>query len=150
HTVMQRNPDYEVYYLHAFELADGERVIFAWSDDPDTIAEATYDRPFLALAAGTKIRRSQEDNSAVMLAVGKTSREARQAEAERRLASSKQRTARQLVAGEVLRDDVDGFGYAGDIVRSFDAGYTRSVYAVSVDTGQARVMDLRQRPPYRP
>src|SRR5699024_6590850 len=35
-------------------------------------------------------------------------------------------------------------------VRMFGAGYTRSVYGVSPDTGEARVMDLRQRPPYRP
>src|SRR5699024_1149003 len=150
HTVVQRNPDYDVYYRHAFELADGDRVKFAWSDDPDTIAEATYDRPFFVLDDGTKIRTSQVDNSAGFLAVNKTSPEAKQAEAERRLAISKQRTAHQLVPGEVLRDDVEGFGYAGDIVRSFDAGYMRSVYAVSADTGQARVMELRQRPPYRP
>src|SRR5699024_5687219 len=91
HTVVQRNPDYDVYYRRCFALADGCQVKFAWSDDPDTIAEATYDRPFFVLDDGTKSRRSQVENSAGFLAVDQTSPGARQAEAERRLASSKQR-----------------------------------------------------------
>src|SRR5699024_6973531 len=135
---------------HVFHLEDGDRVKFAWSDDPDTIAEATYDWPSFDMDDGAKVRTSQIDQSGGFLAVGKTSPEGKQAEAERQLAVSKQRTVRQLVPGESLRTDVGGFGYAGDIVRSYDAGYRRSTFAVSPDTGQARVMDLSQRPPYRP
>ncbi|NWN87251.1 MAG: DEAD/DEAH box helicase family protein [Micrococcaceae bacterium] len=149
-TVLQRDPDYDVYYRHPYGLEPGDRVQFARQQDPDSIVEATHDSPLFITDDGSMIKPSQIDQSAGFLAVGKTSPEALQAEADKRLARSKQRTPSQLVPGEVLREDVEGFGYAGDIIRSYGTGHRKSRYAVSPDTGHARVMDFYQRTPYRP
>src|SRR5699024_10919983 len=68
-----------------------------------------------------------------------------------RLQRAKLRTVNQLIPGEMLHEDVAGFGYAGDIVRTYElgGGRGRSTFAVSPDTGRARVMELDERTPYR-
>src|SRR5699024_8373309 len=88
------------------------------------------------------------DQSSGFVAVGKTSPEAQQVAAAERLEQSKMRTASQLVPGEILTEDVEGSGYAGDVVRRYGAGYRQSTDPVIPDTGRARVMELSARTPY--
>lgn len=149
--VLDRDTDYDEHYRHMLDLDEGDRVRFVLRDDQNTVVEGTYqDRRFVT-DNGQRFRQQDIDQTAGFIAVGKTSPEAQQAEAADRLQRAKLRTVSQLIPGEVLQEDVEGFGYTGDIVRSYELGRgrDRSTFAVSPDTGRARVMDLDERTPYR-
>lgn len=147
-TVLSRDLGRDVYCRHSFELDEGDRVQFVTREDQHTVREGTYHSGALDTDDDQRIQLRDVHQAEGFVAVGKTSPEAQQAQAAEQLERSKYRTVNQLVPGEVLQADVDGFGYAGDVVRSYGSGYRRSNYAVSPDTGKARVMDSDQRPPY--
>src|SRR5699024_9885197 len=109
---------------------------FVVREDQNTVVEGTYqDRRFVA-DNGQRFVQQDVDQTAGFIAVGKTSPESQQAAAAARLARAKLRTVNQLIPGEVLEEDVEGFGYAGDIVRTYELGRGRrqSTFAVSPDT----------------
>src|SRR5699024_7120118 len=148
--VLDRDTNYDEHYRHMFGLDEGDRVRFVLREDQNTVVEGTYqDRRFVT-DNGQRFRQQDLDQTAGFIAVGKTSPEAQQAEAAERLQRAKLRTVSELIPGEVLQEDVEGFGYAGDIVRSYELGRgrDRSTFAVSPDTGRARVMELDARTPY--
>lgn len=149
--VLNRDKQRDEHYQYAFALQEGDRVQFVTRADPKTILEGTYRNRQFVTDSEQRFSHHDVDQSAGFVALGKTSPEAQQAEADERLARSKLRTAHQLVPGEILQEDVDGFGYAGDIVRSYHLGRgrDRTTVAVSPDTGQARVMEMQERPPYQ-
>lgn len=150
-TVLQRDTNYDVHYRHTFELDDGDRVQFVTREDPKTVLEGTLHNRVFSTDDGQRYGQADVNQSAGFVSMNKTSPEAQQVEANERLALSQRRSANQLVPGEILQEDVDGFGYTGDMIRSYSMGYGRghSTFAVSPDTGKARVMDFDQRPSYR-
>jgi|GEM_PF-1527659 len=146
--ILDRDADYDEHYRHAFELEDQDRIRFVIRDEPDTVMEGTFQNRGFVTDDGRRFGHQDVDQSSGFVAVGKTSPAAQQVAAAERLEQSKMRTASQLVPGEILTEDVEGFGYAGDVVRRYGAGYRQSTVAVSPDTGRARVMELSERTPY--
>lgn len=149
--VLDRDTDYDEHYRNVFDLDEGDRVRFVLREDQNRVVEGTYqDRRFVA-GNGQRFGQQDVDQTVGFIAVGKTSPEAQQAAAAERLQRAKLRTVNQLIPGEMLQEDVEGFGYAGDIVRTYELGRGRgrSTFAVSPDTGRARVMELDEQTPYR-
>lgn len=146
--ILERDTDYDEHYRYAFELNDQDRVRFVVRDDPDTVIEGAFQKRGFITDDGRRFEYQEVDQSVGFVAVGKTSPQAQQAAAAERLERSKLRTASQLVPGEILTEDVEGFGYAGDVVRRYGASYRQSTVAVSPDTGRARAMELAERTPY--
>src|SRR5699024_3562729 len=147
--VLDRDTDYDEHYRSVFDLDEGDRVRFVVRGDQNRVVEGTYrDRRFVA-DNGQRFGQPDIYQSAGFNAVGKTNPEGQQAAVAERLQRAKLRTVNQLIPGEMLQEDVEGFGYAGDIVRTYELGRGRSTFAVSPDTGQARVMELDERTPSR-
>src|SRR5699024_5068827 len=133
--VLDRDTNYDEHYRHMFGLDEGDRVRFVLREDQNTVVEGTFQERGLVADNGQRFGHQDIDQTTGFIAVGKTSPEAKQAEAAERLQRAKVRTVSQLIPGEVLQEDVEGFGYAGDIVRSYELGRgrDRSTFAVSPD-----------------
>lgn len=146
--VLSRDENYDVYLRNSFELETGDRVQFVSREDNQTLQVGTYQNGVFVTEDQQRFRLMDVDQHAGFLALGKTSPEEQAAQAAEALERAQYRTASQLIPGEVLTEDVEGFGYAGDVVRCYGTGYRQSTYAVSPDTGTVRAMDLSERPPF--
>lgn len=146
--VLSRDENYDVYLRNSFELETGDRVQFVSREDHQTLQVGTFQNGVFVTDDQQRFRLMDVDQHAGFLALGKTSPEEQAAQAAEALERAKYRTASQLIPGEVLTEDVEGFGYAGDVVRCYGTGYRQSTYAVSPDTGTVRAMDLSERTPF--
>src|SRR5699024_256859 len=146
--VLSRDENYDVYLRNSFELETGDRVQFVPREDKQTLQVGTFQNGVFVTDDQQRFRLMDVDQHAGFLALGKTSPEEQAAQAAQALERAKYRTASQLIPGEVLTEDVEGFGYAGDVVRCYGTGYRQSTYAVSPDTGTVRAMDLSERTPF--
>ncbi|WMY80092.1 helicase-related protein [Citricoccus sp. I39-566] len=104
------------------------------------IVEGNIDnRQSLTTDTGERIRINDLDTGPGIILVDATSPEQIAAEQAAAAAKARQRTAHDFLPGEVLGEDVEHFGYAGDVVRLERYGYgSYRPVAVSPDTGRAR------------
>nr|WP_255459513.1 helicase-related protein [Micrococcus sp. TA1] len=105
-----------------------------------SIVEGTMaDRQTLTTDTGERIRVNDLDTGPGIILVDATSPEQIAAEQAAAAEKAKQRSAHDFLPGEVLGEDIEHFGYAGDVVRLEASGYGgfRPV-AVSPDTGRIR------------
>ncbi|WP_324590530.1 helicase-related protein [Citricoccus sp.] len=109
-------------------------------DRDGTIVEGVMDdRQTLTTDTGQKVRVSDLDTTPGIILVEATSPEQIAAEQAAAAAKAKQRTAHDFLPGEILGEDVEHFGYAGDVVRMDASGYgSYRPVAVSPDTGRIR------------
>ncbi|MEO9249328.1 helicase-related protein [Citricoccus nitrophenolicus] len=105
-----------------------------------SIVEGTMgDRQTLTTDTGERIRVNDLDTTPGIILVDATSPEQIVAEQAAAAEKAKQRTAHNFLPGEILGEDIEHFGYAGDVVRLEPAGYGNfRPVALSPDTGRIR------------
>src|SRR5699024_3050646 len=115
--VLSRDEDYDVYLRHSLVLHDGALVPLVVREDSHALQADTYQNGVFVTDDQQRFRLTDVDQNVGFLALGKTSPEEQAAQAAQNLERAKYRTASQLIPGEVLTEDIEGFGYAGDVVR---------------------------------
>ncbi|WP_345359654.1 helicase C-terminal domain-containing protein, partial [Citricoccus nitrophenolicus] len=97
------------------------------------------DRQYLTTDTGERIRVNDLDTAPGIILVDATSPEQIAAEQAAAAEKAKQRTPHDFLPGEILGEDIEHFGYAGDVVRMEATGYgSYRQVAVSPDTGRIR------------
>ncbi|WP_413543327.1 helicase-related protein [Citricoccus nitrophenolicus] len=125
---------------HLWQVPSQTGVRVRVQDRDGGIVEGTMaDRQYLTTDSGERIRVNDLDTGPGIILVDATSPEQIAAEQAAAAAKAKQRTAHDLLPGEILGEDIEHFGYAGDVVRMETSGYgSYRPVAVSPDTGRIR------------
>ncbi|WP_345358389.1 helicase-related protein, partial [Citricoccus nitrophenolicus] len=125
---------------HLWQVPSQAGIRVRVQDRDGGIVEGTMaERQYLQTDSGERVRVHDLDTGPGIILVDATSPEQIAAEQAAAAAKAKQRTAHDFLPGEILGEDIEHFGYAGDVVRLETSGYgSYRPVAVSPDTGRIR------------
>lgn len=137
--VMDLDTDYHRHEQHLWGVKNGTRLRFETGDHQ--IKEGVLEASVIVLDDGTRMTQRDYGRAGTgYVALNVTTPEEQRAQQEEAARREQMRNPRQFSPGEVLEEDIENFGSAGDIVMIGGAMRTGRV-AVSPDTGIAREHD---------
>lgn len=134
--VVDLDTDHHRHEQHLWGVENGTRLRFETEDHE--IKEGVLDSSAIVLDDGTRVTHREYARAGTgFVALNVTNPEEQRAQQEEAVRRERMRNPRQFSPGEVLEEDIEKFGYAGDIVLIGGPMRTARI-AVSPDTGIAR------------